>query len=219
MPRRIKSILFDVDGTLLDTKEYIYGAFNFAITKHGLDKITQAQIDAVIGQPLVECYKILAPNGDVELLCNSHRQFQENNLNLSKSFKNTKSVLKQLKKKGYKLGAVTNRSNTVLLTLKQDGLLEYFNAVVTSDDLSLKKLKPNPEHLLFALKKISGEPEFSLMVGDTPTDMKAGKAAGIKTVGATYGAAGKAALSLEKPDYLIDDLFDLLKLLKIKDYV
>ena len=81
----LKAVLFDVDGTLLDTHEYIYQAFEHSLNKHH-KLLTRKEIKKIMGKPLEECYKILTELDDVTELADSHREFQTVNYHLSKPF-------------------------------------------------------------------------------------------------------------------------------------
>ncbi|MCL4366439.1 HAD-IA family hydrolase, partial [Patescibacteria group bacterium] len=99
----------------------------------------------------------------------------------------------------------------ILKSLKHVGILDYFDIVVGADDVN--NPKPHQDHVLAALQKLGVEPENAYMVGDTDHDILAGKSAGVKTIGVTYGWLGQD-IKKYKPDYVIDDIEQLLKILK-----
>ena len=207
----IKAALFDVDGTLLDTTEFIYQAFEYTFKMFGLPSIPRAKIRGFIGKPLIDCYKALAPFEDILKLMEEHRLFQLKNLHLSVPFKNTEKTLMNLKTNKVKLVAITTRSkHTSILTLKQAGILELFNLVISGEDV--KQPKPNPEGINKALDIIKVKPSSAVMIGDTAVDVQAGKNAGIKTIGVTHGFHGRKVKE-SKPDYCIDDIQDILPII------
>jgi len=203
----ITTVLLDVDGTLLDTRAFIFAAFEHALGAHGVPLPERDWLTAQIGKSLDEIYASLA-EAAVEALVETHRTFQAENLHLSVAFEGAAGVLKALRDAGMRLGAVTSRSRrTSVLTLEQSGLLPFFDAVVSAEDT--ERLKPDPEPLRKALEMLGRGPESAAMVGDTPADVEAGKALGMFTVGATYGFFGPG-IAESAPDALIADLRELL---------
>jgi pyrophosphatase PpaX len=205
---QIRAVLFDIDGTLLDTFDYIYGAFEHTFDVHGITPLPHEQISQLMGGPLEEVYGKMAPGRDAIALAETHRKFQEQNVNLAKLFPNTVMVLDALKQRGFKLATITTRSNrTSVLSLEQNGIAHYFDVVVSLEDVV--RHKPDPEPLLKALHAIDLAPTDAIMVGDTSADIMAGKNAGTTTVAALYGFGGEPLRHLQ-PDYMIADLKDLL---------
>ncbi len=205
-----KAILFDIDGTLLDTFDFIYGAFEHAFKVHGIPPLTRDEISHLMGGPLTEVYAIMAPGYDAKALSETHRQFQENNLALAKLFPDTMTVLDRLTKRGMKLAAITTRSiRTSVLSLEENGIAGYFDLVLSAEDVA--RHKPHPEPIFKALDTLNIEPIHAIMVGDTAADIMAGKNAGTTTVAALYGFGGDRLLEWN-PDYAIGELKELLKI-------
>lgn len=207
--RKIKAALFDVDGTLLDTAEFIYRACEHTLALHKIPVISRAEMILLMGRPLEEWYHLLAPELDSELLCEEHRLFQIDNLHLSTPFPHAKETLHTLKSAAIKIAAITMRSKrTSLKTLEMAELLPYCDVVVSAEDT--QRAKPDPEPLLKALQQLQVDPADAIMIGDSQTDVLAGKRAGTKTVGATYGAGASVAAS--DPDFLIGDIQKIIDL-------
>jgi len=210
---RIQAVLFDVDGTLLDTTAFIYGGFDHALAAHGHAPAGRAAYARVMGKPLEVCYVELAPGGDSALLCETHRTWQADNLHLSVAFPEAEHVLRALRDAGLRLAAITSRSaRTSVRTLEQAGLASYLDLVLSAEDVTA--IKPDPAPLRLALERLRVEPAAAVMVGDTDADILAGKAAGVRTVGVTYGFHG-ADVAAAGPDATIDRLGALLPLLGI----
>jgi len=204
-----KAVLFDVDGTLLDTHEYIYQAFEHSLKKHH-KLLTRKEIKKIMGLPLEKCYKILTELDDVANLANAHRQFQTENYHLSKPFPNTVKTLEKLQTKGILLAAITTRAReSAKKTLESASIMKYFNYFIGFEDVS--RPKPDAEPLLKALQFLNVEPHDAIMVGDSEVDVYAGKNAGTKTVGVTYGFHGEH-IAQTHPDYVIGDIGELLKI-------
>lgn len=208
-----KAILFDIDGTLLDAHDFIFDAVKYSLNTHGFaypeDKVSKK----AMGKPLLEFYEVLLPGVDPKELAKTHHEFQQKNFHLIKPFPNTKRILADLKNTGFLIAAVSNRSRESLVSsLKFTGIFKFFDVVFSLDDVVHPK--PHKEHLQVALKSLQVKPGVALMVGDTENDILAGKAARVKTVGVRYGWLGKD-IAKHKPDYLIDDIEELLNILKV----
>lgn len=204
----IRAVLFDVDGTLLDTRELILQATERTLSKFGFPAPAREEIAPLVGVTLENFYKIITKKEDVKHFCDSHVDFQVHNLNLVKPFTGVLETLKTIKEKGLKQAAVTSRRKITSVSLLQmNGLAEFFDLIVSEEDT--KNNKPHPEPLLFALNKLRVLPVDSLMVGDSNQDILAGKSAGVKTIAVTYGFKGRGIVDSD-PDYLIDNIADML---------
>ncbi len=209
----VLAVVFDVDGTLLDTREFIYRAFEHTFDTHQLRCITREEISKLMGQPLVECYRLLVPGSSVEAFCNTHRAFQAEHLYLAIPFEHTESTLRELHRGGIRMAVVTSRSRqNSIRTLELAGIQDYFEVIVSLEDVS--RHKPFPDAILKVLEQMGVEPRNSIIVGDMNEDIIAGKNAHVRTVAATYGFQG-VSLTLNKPDYVIHDIQELVTVVKI----
>lgn len=206
---QIKAVLLDIDGTVLNTMEFIYHAFEAAFAESKLLSPSREAIRAQIanGKTLQEVYGFFYPQADLDRLCNAHRADQLNHLELSVPFPNTISTLQKLKAAGLKIAAVSTRSNVTLTkTLEIANLVQYFDAIISGDDV--KKCKPDPEALLIILDRFKISPAEAVMVGDTDGDIYAGKNAGTKTIGVTFGFRGEQ-IAEDKPDFVVHDIAEI----------
>jgi pyrophosphatase PpaX len=210
--KNITTILFDIDGTLLDTREFILQAFEYALRTHDYEVPGREEISAQVGKHLEECYVALAGSKkSLQKLIQAHKNFQDQNFHLSIMFPGVRETLEYLRGKGYKIAAVTTRyKRTALQTLQDADILELFDAVIYGDDVAA--VKPDPEPLLKALQILTEKPEHAVMVGDSHLDIEGGKNTGTRTIRATYGFH-KDRMHEPEPDYFIEDIRDLLKIL------
>nr|WP_268871125.1 HAD-IA family hydrolase [Halalkalibacterium ligniniphilum] len=212
-------MLFDLDGTLIDSFQAFCSIAN--------------EICKELGFPLVKQEHLLSVVNDgksfFDFCFSNHSSDKEKNITLFKQkreemwedlfhknvkiFPKTFSLLKELKKSGYKIGIVTSSGNEVLHLKKISPLLQYVDTVVTRDHVTLKK--PNPEGILLALKNLNSSKEETLFVGDTPLDIQAGKRAEVTTVGVLSGTSSYETLEREEADFILETTSDLPFLLKI----
>ena len=215
MQNSIKAVIFDIDRTLLDTEQYILQAFVHTLQAYNLHSITKNELNPLMGKSLEKCYEILAPHENVTALAETHRTFQEKNLQLAVPFPHTIRTLQKIKEHDIKIAAVTTRTmRTSKRTLEVTGLIPFINAVISKEDVKPEELKPHPRPILFALELIKSKPEFAVTVGDAKEDIEAGKRAGTKTIGVTYGSSG-IQINECHPDYVIDDIADILLILQL----
>lgn len=209
----IRALLLDVDGTILNTREYIYQATEHAFAENGLPVPTRTLMAKAAGKSFDEYVFFLAGRRDIDPLPiqTSHRVFQLERLDLSVMFPGTLEVLTELKTRGYKLAAITNRGRTTgKATLDLAGISPLLEIALYSEDAP--ELKPSPVPLHMALDHMRLVPEEAVMVGDSDIDIEAGKRAGTKTVRATYGFHfGSDSVSA---DVEIADIRELLTIFK-----
>lgn len=209
----VKAILFDVDGTLLDTNEYIFQSYLHTFQKHKLPPRPRNEIMylASKGRPLKECYQHLAPNLSTLILIKTHKDFQLRNLGLAKPFKNTLKTLRTLQQNNIKTAAITTRAKQPSIkSLKVSNIYKLLDIVITGDDV--KHHKPNPEAILKALDLLQIPKENAIICGDTQSDILAGKNSRITTVAALYGFQKEEILT-SKPDFVIKDISQIIPLL------
>jgi len=208
----IQVVLFDVDGTLLDTVDYIVFAYAHTARTHGFPDVTREMVIAMGGQALEECYAVFAPGFAPRPLCETHRGFQLANTGLVAAYPSSSIVLAQVRARGLRTAAVTSRRTTAHLTLEETGLAPLLDVVVTGDDVA--RCKPDPEGVHLALNHLGAAAASAVMVGDTAADVRAARSAGLRTVGVTYGFYSQTDYETYPPDYIIDDLSDLPGLLE-----
>lgn len=206
----IKALLFDVDGTLLDTRDFIINATEHALRTHGFEVPTREYISRQVGIAFPQYYEIFTGIKGTQHLEDTHREYQMANYHLVNCFPNTVSTVRTLAERGYQLAAVTSRSKkTSFETLRLTGLEEWFKVVISYEDV--KQFKPHPEPILKALEKLGLSPAEAAMIGDGHVDVEAGKSAGTKTVRAAYGFHTER-LEEPVPDFIIHDIAELLNI-------
>lgn len=210
--RRFAAALFDVDGTLLDSADFVLGAVEHTLRQHHITPPPRAELARRMGPALTETYRSLAPHLDPAQLCAVHRAWQSARVQQQpvRAFPQAGPVLAQLRAAGVRCAAVTARSRISSLgTIESAGLGGLLEIVTSLEDAP--RPKPYPDALLLTLDKLGVLPKQAVMVGDTAADIAAGRAAGTATVGVLYGFFGPALADCQ-PDFLIRELSELLAL-------
>lgn len=211
------AVLFDFDGTLVDTTELIYQSLRHA-TKEILGvELSREVLMANVGQPLpgqmvalVE--KEYAAQGETndlasELLESYRLHNQEHHEALIRKFPNVEETLSRLRQVGVKIAVVTSkRRPSVEMAIETfPELGEVSDHFVTMEDT--EEHKPHPAPLLKGLELLGDVPvSEAAYVGDSPHDVEAARAAGLTSVAVSWGAFSEEALRNVKPDYLVGDL-------------
>ncbi|MFC4557492.1 pyrophosphatase PpaX [Virgibacillus kekensis] len=206
----IHTLLFDLDGTLIDTNELIITSFMYTFQQYGRE-LSREQAIEFIGPPLRDSFEQVDPE-KVEAMVETYR---EHNLfhhdDFVTAFPNVVEVIDTLKMNGFKLGIVTTKMRrTVEMGLKVTGLDSYFETIITLDDVT--HAKPHPEPILKAMRELDADAASIVMVGDNSHDIEAGHNAGVRTAAVAWSLKGKEKLLEYNPTYMLDDMRDLLKI-------
>jgi pyrophosphatase PpaX len=210
---RYSTVLFDLDGTLIDSGEIILSSFRHA-TKTVLEQeIPDEVLAAAVGGSNIHDQMRAFDEERAEELVRVYREHNEPLHDDLVAFEGIERLLERLKTEGRRLGIVTaKRRRTVDLAFSILPLERFFDTVVTSDQT--EHHKPHPEPVLTALERLGAKPEEAAFVGDSPFDMGAGKAAGVFTVAVSWGKIHPAERLLEtgadvvvhSPEELLDVL-------------
>lgn len=206
------TVLFDLDGTIIDTNELIIQSFLHALEGVTEEPFTRERIIPHMGYPLAQQLRFFTGRERVDELEAKYRQFNlDKHDELVAEFPHVREVLAELRERGVRLGVVTNKARrTTMMGLKRCGLEPFMETVVTIDDVS--RGKPDPEPVRLALQRLGAEPADALMVGDSQYDIIAGRDAGTATVGVAWSLKGEAHLRSFGPDYVIRNMRELLEL-------
>ncbi|WP_280769501.1 pyrophosphatase PpaX [Salipaludibacillus daqingensis] len=211
--KKIDTVLFDLDGTLINTIDLIVASFMHTMETYYPGEYVREDVVSFIGPPLSETFMNLDPD-KVEEMTMTYREFNhKNHDDLVGEYEGVKETLEQLVKQGYKLAIVTTkRHETAVKGLQLMNLESYFPAVVALDDVT--NYKPDPEPLNLALEKLGSSAERAIMVGDSEHDILGGKNTGTKTAGVAWSIKGKEHLQSYEPDVMLESMTDLLDYLQ-----
>ena len=211
--RRFHSYLFDLDGTLLDSIELIYQCFRHTAEVH----LTNLPSDRVwregFGRPLREQFRMVTSDSElIEQMVITYRQMHlSHHDGAVKLYPQVLEVIKTLSARGNMLGVVTSKlSMGAERGLKLTGLFDFFDVIVTADDVVCPK--PNPEPVALCLKRLSAIDESAVFVGDSPHDIASGNAAGIATAVALWGPFVRTDFQSFSPTFFLDSPKEILLL-------
>ncbi|MGG0719959.1 pyrophosphatase PpaX [Robertmurraya massiliosenegalensis] len=215
MSSNITTLLFDLDGTLIDTNELIIQSFLHTLEQYYPGAYKREDVLPFMGPTLTETFAAMNEE-KVEEMTNVYRTFNlANHDSLVTEFEGVKETVAKLKEEGFKLGIVTTKRLAVVEKgLALTKLDPYFEVIVAIDHVS--KAKPDPEPVLKALEQLDSTPEEAIMVGDNFHDIVGGKNAGTKTAGVAWSLKGKDFLEQYDPDYMLENMHDLLEIVGVK---
>lgn len=216
----IRALVFDFDGTLVDASAAICHAFNSALTRFGLPERAVADIQAMIGRPLREMFRRTQPQldqTDIDLLVAYYREaFAPVAATLSRPMPGLDAMLSHFRPR-CALGIATSRlSDGAEQILGHLGCLDAFSAIIGLQDVT--QAKPHPEPVQKAVAALGATPAASVMIGDVPDDMRAGRAAGTGTVGIISDLYDTATLRAAGADEVVTRLDQLIPLIRLADH-
>lgn len=200
----LRAVLFDIDGTLLDTRDAWVAAFDAGLAAIRKTSIPGSEAAQWIGTPIEVIYAERCGLAGDEL-AKAVREFQRIEADSvregMRAYPGVREAIASLA--AWKLAAVTNkRRDTTVEALRVTGLLPFFAVVLGGDSVAHKK--PAPDLVLRAASALGVQPTECAVVGDTENDVVAGKAAGARTIGVTWGYGTRARLEAAGVDYLIE---------------
>lgn len=204
----VDAVLFDLDGTLLDTHDALLASFRHAtrtVLGPAAEELTEEQLMAKVGQPLDT--QMWDFTDDQEIHDRLLEEYRAHNVqvhdSLVKVFPGIPELLETLRAAGVPMGVVTSKRHDMAMRgLNLFGLADYLAFLVGSDDFP--EHKPSPGPVVYGCELAGLAPERVLYVGDSPFDMMAGNGAGCSTAAVTWGMFPECVLRAENPTYVCD---------------
>lgn len=209
------AVLFDLDGTLADTVALILRCYRHTMLAHLGDVPPDDRWLAGMGIPLREQLKNFARSeAEAGAMLETYVTFQGTvHDDMVSPFPGAVNVMAALKSAGVSLAVVTSkRSGLARRTLARCGLDGAYDVLVGADDVVRAKPDPEPVHLALSQLGLSGRAAETLFVGDSPYDMRAGRAARTYTAAALWGPFSRDVLDAEAPDFYVSRLMEVLAL-------
>ena len=209
-----KTIIFDLDGTLLDTLDDLTDSTNAVLDKFGLKRRTREEVRAFVGNGIAKLIeRAVGQDGmdrHAEVLAEFKRYYGEHCAEKTAPYPGILSLLQTLKEQGIKTAVVSNKADFAVKSLAKtyfDGLL--LSAVGEDEEKGIRK-KPAPDSLLAVMEQLSAAAETTLYVGDSEVDIQTAKNAGVDCLCVTWGFRDKAYLQEEGGRLFVDTAAEIL---------
>ena len=205
---KFDGIIFDIDGTLTQTNELIYATFNHVLEKHLNIIYTEKQITELFGPTAEVIIRDLIKTNPEEAIEDYFGFYEANHNRMAKAYDGIADIVRGIKEQGTPLSIYTGKGRrSSMITLKEFGLLDYFDMVVTGDDIA--EHKPSPEGVDLFVDKFELDREKVLMIGDAPADVKVARATGIQIASVLWDSYAKEKVLEMGSDYYFHSVEDL----------
>ena len=213
---RYNTVIFDLDGTLLNTLDDLRDCLNDILFQNGYEPRSIEDVRQFVGNGVRNLVRQSVPNSCPEdkvdqILDNFKEHYKNNMQNKTRPYNGIMELLLDLSRYNYKIAIVSNKYDAAVKSLART----YFGnlipvAIGESGDI---KRKPSPDSIFTAIKELGSDLEHTVLVGDSETDVQTAKNAGIPCIGVTWGFRCREVLRAEGADYLIDTPKELLTLI------
>ena len=214
--RKINTVIFDLDGTLLDTLADLANSVNFALQSNGFPQRNLQEIRSFLGNGIENLMRHAVPTGTAEnefqqafLSFRSH--YMEHCLDLTQPYEDILPLLKALKEKGVKMAIVSNKLHPAVQELNHRFFSDYISSAV--GESATVRRKPNPDAVMAALQELGSQKDEAIYVGDSEVDWATAQNAQMRCVCVTWGFRDRADLEQLHPDFLVDHPLDILPLM------
>jgi phosphoglycolate phosphatase len=205
--KEVDLFLFDLDGTLSDSKKDLVTAINKTLVTMGFPELPEETIITLVGKGVSKLLSNFSgdPSAKFETFRVYMEQLDKHLLDTTKPFPGVLETLSSItKKKAVVTNKLSAMAERVVVGL---GIADEIDFIVGAD--TAQSMKPNPEPIIFALKQFGADPSRTVMVGDTIDDIKAAKAAGVIPCGVTYGFGTRQDLADAGAEIIIENISEL----------
>ena len=218
MERKYDAVIFDLDGTLMDTLEDLADAVNEILQRNGYPVRTYEHVRRIVGNGLKQTLTLCLPEGTKEdvierLLPDFAAFYQENCQIKTKPYDGIKDVLRELSARGYQMAIVSNKRDEAVKTLNEEYFQSYVKVAIGENESAGIRKKPAPDTVYQALRELGCEKERAIYVGDSEVDKMTADNAGLPCISVAWGFRDKEDLEKLAPMRLIDKPEELLEIL------
>ena len=211
----IKTILFDLDGTLLNTLTDLANCVNYALNANKLPQRTTAEIRAFLGNGIRNLIEKSVPQDTSTALTDNVFQafkayYLEHSLDFTAPYEGIRELLAILKERGVKMGIISNKVDAAVQQLNRQFFETYMDIAI--GEREGVRRKPAPDSLLFAMEALNATAETTLYVGDSEVDYETAKAAHLRCALVTWGFRDESELRTLNADFYINKAEELLEL-------
>jgi pyrophosphatase PpaX len=210
-----RTVLFDLDGTLIDSLRLILDSYHHTLAQHGLPARTDEEWLKGVGTPLtVQLAEWRDEPGTLEAMIATYREYNlSHHDRMVTVYPGVVDAVREIKAAGLQTGLVTSKNrNGALRGLRLVGLEALMDVLVCADEVT--NPKPDPEPVEMAVALLGADPATTVYVGDSLHDMHSGRAAGVRTAAALWGPFGRAHLESAHPDYWLETPGELVELVR-----
>lgn len=214
--KKYDTVIFDLDGTLLNTLEDLTDSVNYTLELYGFPSRTIEEIRRFVGNGVARLIELAVPDGlnnpqYEKSLADFRVHYSENMQNKTSTYKGILELLKQLSREDYKIAIVSNKFDKAVKGLNKLYFGEYIRVAI-GESANISK-KPAPDTVFKALEELCSTADKAVYVGDSEVDVKTAKNSGMICVGVTWGFRNREVLEQEGADYIIDSPEELLKII------
>lgn len=214
--KKYDTVIFDLDGTLLNTLEDLANSVNFALTLYDFPLRKVEEIRSFVGNGVARLIELSIPNGInnsqyEKCLEDFRRHYSENMRNKTDAYKGIMELLDKLSKENYKIAIVSNKFDNAVKELNKVYFEKYIKVAIGESENVSKK--PAPDTVFKALEELGSTADKAVYVGDSEVDVMTAKNSGIICIGVTWGFRGRKVLEKKGADYIIDKPEELLKII------
>ena len=213
--KQYDTVIFDLDGTLMDTLEDLADAVNEILSRNGYPVRTIREVRRIVGNGLRQTLTLCLPEGTKQevvdrLLPEFASYYQENCQIKTKPYEDT---LRGLSARGFKLAIVSNKRDEAVKKLNREYFAEYVRVAIGENESAGIRKKPAPDTVYQALRELGSSREQAVYVGDSEVDRMTAENAGLPCVSVDWGFRDREELEKLKPAWLISRPEELLKIL------
>ncbi len=209
-PLSVDLLIFDLDGTLVDTRQDLANSVNFVRKAFGFPALNLAEVMLYVGDGvhklMVRALKSQERRRIDEAIVIFRRHYRQHCLDFSTLYDGALEVLDHFRAK--KMAVISNKPDEFTLTILKGLRVDHYFKIILGGD-SQPELKPSPAPILYILEELGVPPEKAVIIGDGATDIESGKRAGIHTCAVTYGFRSRDPLAQLQPELMIEHMREL----------
>lgn len=218
MNGKYNTVVFDLDGTLMDTLEDLANAVNEILRRNGYPVKTLGEVRRIVGNGLRQTLKLCLPEGTQEtviekLLPEFAAYYQEHCQIKTRPYAGIEETLRELCARGYKLAIVSNKRDEAVKTLNRECFEKYVKVAIGENESAGIRKKPAPDTVFQAIRELGSEKERAVYVGDSEVDKMTADNAGLPCISVDWGFRDREELEKLNPAYLISRPEELLEIL------
>lgn len=216
----VKAVIFDLDGTLLNTLEDLQDAVNHALAEYHMPLRTLEEIRSFVGNGIDKLMERAVPEGkahpdfDAALAC-MKAYYAVHCKDKTCPYEGILPLLEELRKRGMKLAIVSNKTDAEVKVLSKEYFGDYFIASI--GEMAGVDKKPAPDTALKALEELGVSKEQAVYVGDSDVDVKTAQNAGLRNIAVTWGFRSRSFLEKQGAEEFIDSPMELLEFIPVKN--